>query len=306
MIELYKLLPEIYHVEDEKLGFPLRRFLEPLQAKLKEIYEDEKLLRLVQDPDHCREDFLQWIAQSLGWSYMSTQTEHRRVEAKEIVNFHDLKGTVYAMRLLSWISFGPLFQRLYEFRPAGRGKHPGSISEIQEDYAKMNQWFRYLIEGSGDFTVKEWKERKIRLRGKPYGFDPRNPYWAYCVYLFVTPQDYVPGTVRPRYEYFIRNYQRWHPAGRFCYVYIHMPFFREEDETAGDHLVDELTGALHWDSYWRLDEGIRFDEFKPPVHPSISHLKVKQYKKLDTGKYFDEGWRWDETVSGVHIMIELD
>ena len=306
MVKLYDLLPELYHHEDAKLDYPLKKFLEPLEAKLQEIYEDEKILRQVQDPDFCPEKFLPWIALSLGWQYMSTEPRHQRVEAKEIANFHDLKGTVYAMRLLSVISFGKLFQRLYEFRPAGRGRHPGSISEIQEDYANMNYWFRYLIEGNGTFTVDEWKEEKIQARGKPYGFDPQNPWWAYCVYLFTTPQDYEPGTVRPRYLYFIKNYQRWHPAGRFCYIYIHMPFFRDEDETKGDLLVDELTGMLHWDSYWRLDEGVRFDTSEPPVHPSISHVKVVQYKTLDDGRYFDAGWRWDETEAGVHIMVELD
>lgn len=303
MIELYKLLPQFYHLRDAELGYPLKLFLEPLQAKLEEVYRDEQVLRRVQDPDHCPEPFLVWIAQSLGWNYMSTIPEHQRVEAKEIVNFYDLKGTPYAMRLLSWIAFGDLFKRLLEFYPKGEGQ----VSSIRVDYESMPYWFRYLMEGRGHFVVESWKEEKIARRGRPYGFDPKNPYWAYCVYLTVLPDQYERGTVRPRYLHFIKNYQRWHPAGRFCYVYITMPFFRPEHEILGDYLVDELTGTLHFDSFWRFDEGIRYDSSNEPVHPSISYFKTRSYRNLDEeGKTFDSGWRWDELEAGIHIMVELD
>lgn len=303
MLRLYELLPEFYRLEDERLGFPLRHFLEPLQAKLDEVYLDEKALRLVQDPDRCPAAFLPWIAKSLGWEYMSTRPEHQRVEAKEIVNFHDLKGTPYAMRLQAWLSFGPLFQRLYEFYP----KAEGQVSSIRVDYDSMDHWFRWLIEGKGRFAEEGWAQRKVAERGRPYGFDPRRPYWAYCVYLKVLPDDYVRGTVRPRYLHFIHHYRRWHPAGRFCYVYITMPFFRKEHEVLGDYLIEELSGKLHWDSYWTLDEGVRYDTGEGPVHPSLSYEKVRAYKRLDEeGKAFDQGWRWDETEAGVHLMVELD
>ena len=302
MIQLYDLLPDFYRAEDAKLGEPLKKFLTPLQEALESVYQDELALRQVQDPDFCREDFLRWIASSLGWQYMSTVPEHQRREAREIINFHDLKGTPYAMRLLSSIAFGDLFQRLYEFYEGA----DSSISTIRADYEDMGQWFKHLIEGGGTFAVDDWKQAKIAERGRPYGFDRNKRLYSYCVYLQLFPNQYVPGTVRPRFLYFIRNYWRFHPAGRFCYVYITMPFFRESDEQLGDTLLEELTGTLHWDASWHLDDGLLFDSGAGPVHDSISYFKVVEFKHLDDGRDFDAGWNWDETESGVHAIIELD
>lgn len=301
MTTLYKLLPDFYQIEDAKLGYPLRALLEPIQEKLNELHADEKALRKVQDPAQCPASFLPWIAESLGWRFMARTTENQRREAQEIANFYDLKGTPYAMRLLSRLSFGQLFQRLYEFYVPS----PSSVSSICQDYGDMDHWFRYLIEGHATFALESWKQARIAERGRPYGFDRLKRHYSYCVYLRILPNEYEQGTVRPRFLHFIRNYNRWHPAGRFCYVYIVMPFFSAEDETKGDYLLEELVGTMHWDAYWRLDEGYRFDTGPGPVHESLSYQKVVEFKTLDDGRQFDEGWHWDETQAGAHAIIEL-
>jgi len=302
MYKLYELLPEFYRVVDKEVGYPLRDFLDVIQEKLDEIYRDEKKLRLIQDPDHCREDFLYWIARSLEWKFISETTEQKRREAHEIINMYDLKGTPYAMRLLSRLCFGSLFKGLKEFY-AGDGT---SISTIRCDYYEQDYWLRYMIEGNGNFAVESWKEAKIAERGRPYGFDKKNRFWSYLVDVEIWPQEYVYGTVRPKVVKFIRSYLQFHPAGRFCYLYIHMPIPHPKYEKQGSDLIDELTGTLHLDAFWHFDTGKAWDEGEGPVHPSISSLLVKQYDLLDNDWQYDQGKHWDEMHASAHVMIELD
>ncbi len=279
-IDLYGLLPPIYRKYDEALGEPLKKFLDPMQMKLDEIYQDQQRVALVQDPDWCREDFLAWIARSLGWNFLSSTTEGRRLEVREIVNFYDLKGTPYAIRLFSSLIFGPYFKRLYEFYDGGEG----SISTIREDYENFNYWLRYLLEGHGEFAVQSWKDAKIAERGRPYSFDKDHRYYSYVVYNFVSPRIYQPGDLRPRVIRFVRNYQKWHPAGRYCYLVFHMPIGNDDESRLADLMIDELSGVPHFDSYWRFDEGMHFDQGPGPVHDSISTLKIVQYRHFDEGE----------------------
>ena len=302
MLKLYDLLPEFYRTTDKRLGSPLEKFLSPLQEKLEEIYADQLALAKIQDPDECREDFLKWIAESLQWTFLSQDTPSQRQEAKEIVNFYDLKGTPYAARLFSSLIFGELFARLYEFYEG----FDASISSIRADYEDAYVWLRQLLEGEGTFVSTEWKQLMEALRGQAYGFDPEKRLYSYIVYNHLYPQDYVPGTVRPRYEKYIRSYRRWHPAGRFCYVFITVPSFTHDDRLQGDRLLNELAGITYLDSYWGLDDGMTWDAPGDPVHPSLSYIKKTDYATLDSGKIYDDGtWHWDEYHSSMNILIEL-
>ena len=302
VLDPYLLLPEFYRYIDGAQGEPLRKFTEPLRDKLTDIYLDELDLRKIQDPDSCPTDFLFWIAQSLGWTYINSDPEQQRREVREILNMYDLKGTPYAMRLLARLCFGSLFKRLAEFYQGAKE----SISSIRTAYDRQDYWLRYMIEGNGVFAVQSWKETKIAERGRPYGFNSKKRFWSYLVEIIILPQEYEYGMVRPKVIKFIQNYHKFHPAGRFCYLYIHMPIAKPKDEQKGSDLIDELTGALHLDTFWKFDDGRYWDEGLGPVHPSISSLLVKQYDELDTGWEYDQGKHWDELHASAHVMIELD
>jgi len=279
-IDLYGLLPPVYHRYDEALGEPLKKFLEPLQQKLDEIYQDQQRVALVQDPDLCRADFLPWIARSLGWDFMSTTENGRRLEVREIANFYDLKGTPYAVRLYSSLIFGPYFQRLYEFYDGNKS----SISSIRYDYENFHYWLRYLLEGNGQFAQESWRDQKIAERGRPYAFDREKRLYEYVVMNFVSPRIYTPGDLRPRVIRFVRHYRKFHPAGRYCYVMFFMPIGNDEESKLADYMIDELSGVVHFDSYWQFDEGIHFDEGPGPVHDSLSTIKIVQYRRFDEGE----------------------
>ena len=91
-LQIYELLPEFYRVIDAELGYPLKKFLEPMQEVLDRTYREEKILQRIQDPDWTPERFLPLIAESFRWTFINDDPESRRIEAKEIVNFYDLKG----------------------------------------------------------------------------------------------------------------------------------------------------------------------------------------------------------------------
>ena len=84
-----------------------------------------------------------------------------------------------------------------------------------------------------------------------------------------------------------------------------MPYFRPGDEVMGGYLLGELVGTLHWDAF-QFDRGLHYDAEANPVHESISYVQSSEYLHLDDGRKFDEGWHWDQTEAGMHIIIELD
>lgn len=66
---LYNSLPFIYRQEDEKLGFPLKRFCSILGGPMNEVYEQITKFSELNDPDRCPADYLPYKAASLGLYY---------------------------------------------------------------------------------------------------------------------------------------------------------------------------------------------------------------------------------------------
>lgn len=300
MLSLYQLLPEFYRFRDAELGEPLREFLEPLQAVLEACERDEETLRVLQDPHQTPAPWLHYIARSLDWVFLSEEEEARRNEATEIVNIYDLKGTPYAMRLIMRLIFGKLFQRLIEFFPGGTG----SISRLRQPWASANATLKSLLVGEGDFPVPQWKEEQESRRGRPYDFDPTAPYWHYVAHLRVPPELYMPGKLRAGIERLIQVYDRFHPAGRFLYLWVEAPSDREGRH--GTAVIQELIGAVRLDMAWEWDEeGRTFDAAADPVHPSISWLFPLDLYRLDEERVLDNAWHWDEGELAAHAVIEL-
>lgn len=298
MIRLYDLLPPFYHEEDAKLGYPLKRFLEPLQEALDKVYLDEQILRVLQDPHKTPAEFLHYIAASLDWEFITESESARRQEATEIVNFYDLKGTPYALQLLSRIVFRNWFQKLIEFFPGG----PGSISRLRVAWENVNKTLRDLLLGQGDFAVPDWKKEQEERRGRAYDFSPEEPYWHYFVHLRVLPGELVPGQLRQALRTFFRKYERYHPAGRFCYLWVEAP--SDERGLHGTAVLNELLGGFLLDTAWPLDEK-NLDEPVDPIHPSLSWLFPMNLYRVDTGLTWDESWRLDEGELALHAVIEL-
>lgn len=300
MLKLYELLPEFYRQRDAEIGEPLRLFLEPLQAALEACARDEETLRLLQDPHRTPAPWLLYIAQSLDWVFLSEEEEAQRNEATEIVNIYDLKGTPYGIRLMLRLIFKDLFVRLIEFYPGGTG----SISRLRQSWEYANPTLRRLLLGEGNFAVPEWKEAQETRRGRPYDFRPQEPYWHYVAHLRVPPERYVPGELRAGIRRLLGLYERFHPAGRFMYLWIEAP--SDPEGRHGTAVIQELVGAVTLDMAWTLDEeGRIWDASADPVHPSLSWLFPLDLYRLDEERTLDEDWHWDEGELAAHAVIEL-
>lgn len=299
MLSLYDLLPDFYHLEDEKLGWPLKKLLTPLQEALDAVYEDEKQLRLIQDPHKAREDFLKWIALSLGWKLFSEDPEAQRNEITEIINFYDLKGTPYGIRLLAALTLGEWFETLTECYD----KHEASISSIHVPWSSIDPRFKYLLAGNGHFAEATWREKKINERGKPYDISDDNRDYHYIIEINVPPGSFAPGELRAAAKRFISHYERLHPAGRFAY--LHFRTVSGEDPRPGGSLVRELCGGFYLDIGETFDGQKCFDMERNPIHPSLSWSYPKIPNTLDLGAPYDQEWRWDGAVWVAHVVAEL-
>ncbi len=300
MLNAYNLLPDFYRLKDEELGYPLKKFLEPMQAVLDAIYEDEVILRTLQDPRITPAEFLRWIAISLAWEFISQDIDAQRNEALEIVNFYDLKGTPYAMRLISALILSPWFDRLIEYYDG----HAASISKIKEPFASMDPGLKAAINGEGRFPDQEWYADQIKERGRPYDFSATNRRYHYFIKNDVPADSFEPGELRAAVLRFIEKYQRFHPAGRYAYLYFKTPSGEVPD--GGALLIEELCGGLYWDLGWRYDDGYVFDAEADPVHPSVSWYFPRTMNTLDKGEAYDTGWVWDAGDLNAHVVIELN
>lgn len=297
---MYELLPDFYRLLDAERGEPLKKFLEPMQAVLDAIYADEKILRTLQDPRATPAEFLKWIALSLGWEFITQDVEAQRNEALEIVNFYDLKGTPYAMRLLAALTLSPWFVRLSEYYDGG----PGSISTIRRSWALAPENLKAALAGAGKFGDAEWLAERIAERGRPYDFSPSNRLYHYFVEVLVSPGSFARGELRKGVLGFIEKYRQFHPAGRFAYIYIRAPSGVVPDHGAA--VIEELCGGIYLDLGWQYDTERIFDAPHDPVHPSTSWYFPRILNTFDKGTVLDDGWTWDMGDMDAHILIELN
>ncbi len=300
-LKLYNLLPGFYQLFDRERGEPLKKFLEVLQEHLDRIYEDEKVLRVLQDPYKNPEEFLKYIALSLGWEFMAQDAESQRSEAVEIVNFYDLKGTPYAIRLLAAVTFPKWFKYISEYYDGAQT----SISTIRRPWALVRPALKELLGGIGVFSVPEWAEQKLHERGRVYDIHNTGRLYHYFVELDVQPGSFEPGELRAAVERFIRQLERFHPAGRTCYLYVRAPSGTTPEH--GSAVIAELGGRLTLDLGWTLDTPtITWDMTSEPVHPSLSWHFPKEMGMLDDGRILDDpSWFWDMETQDAHLIVEL-
>jgi len=298
-LKLIDLLPPFYKAYDDPAK-ELERFLDILEGKLDEVYRDQQVVSVLQDPMWTREDFLVWIARSLEWSYISEDTESQRHEALEIANFHDLKGTPYALRLLAGLTFKEHFDRLAEYY-VGQNH---SISTIREKWKDADPHLKELLEGDGMFALPEWHEQALSDRGRAYAFDKTKRLHEYFTHIEVDLDTYVKGDIREAFLRYLEHYEKFHPAGRWNYIYISTPQLGGNLQIGVD-LIEELVGGRYYDSLWEFDTGVLYDEPYDPVHPSISYHFPHAYEPYDIGELFDTGWNYDEGDSQANALIEL-
>ena len=299
-LNLYNLLPGFYRLYDAERGEPLKKFLEPFQEALDRIYDDEKILRTVQDPLKTPERFLRWIALSLAWEFISQDPEAQRNELLEVINFYDLKGTPYVMRLLAALSFPAWFERLVEYYPGT----PASVSTILEPWPPSEQGLKEALAGTGQFLDNAWLTKRLAERGRPYDLSESNRFYHYVIFNEVPPNSFQPGELRAAVLRFIRIYERFHPAGRYCYLYFKAPSGAVPDHGAA--VIEELCGGLYWDLGWQFDTGRVWDAPADPVHPSVSWHFPWTMVQFDTSLEFDTGWTWDMGDLNAHVLIELN
>ena len=305
--KLYDLLPYVYHEMDSQ-GH-LEDFLDAFQATVEEIHEDEKDLRKIQGIWTTPWKYLRYIARSLGWKLSAESEESQRNEAATIVDFYDLKGTPYGIRLISKLTLNKFFQRLIElYTPT-----PASASEITETASDELQ---YLIDDNGEFVNAAWDPT---LGGTGYDFDKR---YSYIVFMRVFPDDYTYGEIRPRIQAFKDIIHTMHPAGRYCYPYIICNGTKAEDYEQIQYVYEELTGLKTYDDTRTFDDGGSFDENDDPIDPSVStHFyynlgnldtldsqATPQWDEFDTddGAATPDWERWDDGVWGIYGIFQIN
>ena len=289
MLRMYDLLPEVYREHDT--NHELEVFLDTLQDQWDAWYEDEATLRLIQDIWHTPGEYLKYIARSLGWTLQGTTEEERRNETAMIADLYDLKGTPYAIRLISRLSFGRRFKKIAEtYTPTA-----ASASEItivpDSDLAE-------LLASEGDFVYEDWNDEG----GYEYHYDP---LYSYFVFVYIDPEDYVYGEVRPKFQKFLGWLHMMHPAGRFCYPYIVSRGWRTEHYKQLQLLYEEVTGLLTLDDGGFTDDGGRLDENDEPLHESISTLFRIEWLCLDDDGTTDDDGYLDDGLWECHAIAEI-
>lgn len=99
---LYSRLPLIYRVEDEKLDYPLKRFLSILvEGGFSKVEEDIENFGDLFNPDRCPKEFLPLLADILGFEFpfdVSEKVQRRLIKAMSKV--YKIKGTKQSLRFL--------------------------------------------------------------------------------------------------------------------------------------------------------------------------------------------------------------
>jgi len=265
--QLYNLLPEIYHRRDE--NDELKDFLAAFQATLEEIHEDELALRSIQDIFTTPVKYLKYIARSLGWKLQSTGEEEKRNECATIIDFYDLKGTPYGIRLISKLTINKFFNRLMElYTPVGT-----SSSEITET---PDADLADLLANGGDFVDDDWDPAE---GGTGYHYDP---LYSYIVFVRIDPDNYTYGEIRPRIAAFKNLIHALHPAGRYCYPYLVCRGTKKEHYQQVQFAYEEITGLKTYDDLGYLDDGGFLDENDAPLDESVSTKMYIDWGYLDT------------------------
>lgn len=297
IVDLYYLLPRIYREMDT--DGTLKVFIGAFQSVLQSLHDDEERLRLIQDIGRTDQQYLKYIARSLGWQLRSTEESEQRAEVRRIVDYYDLKGTPYGIRLLARRHLGDVFSRLMEFYPGDST----SASNIIENYNSTDQTLRDLLDGKGDFLDKEWLQARQEQLDREYGFDVNNRLYSYFIRCDVTPNNYSP--LFDKVSALLKDLQTMHPAGRFGYLYFVTSPMTNDDTQLGSDLMDDLVGGRRLNALWTLNSGKRLDTPTRPVDPSESWLLSKHPDTLDIGRNLDGSWHLDDTHSTVGVLVEI-
>ena len=304
---IYDLLPYVYKELDDEDH--LKTFLDAVQATLEEIHEDEADLRKIQGIWTTPWKYLKYIARSLGWKLSAGTEESQRHEASTIVDFYDLKGTPYGIRLISKLTLNKFFKKLLElYTPAAT-----SASEIT---GTADTELQYLIDDQGNFVNADWDPG---LGGTGYDFAP---LYSYIVFMKVDPDNYTYGEIRPRIVAFKKAIHTIHPAGRYCYPYIMCTGTKPEHYKQIQYVYEEITGLKTFDDTEYFDDGGRFDENDEPIDPSASTNFYFNWGRLDTlddqatpewdefdttdGEATPDWERWDDGVWGVYGIFQIN
>ena len=289
MHQLYQLLPRLYRMMDQE-GL-LEKFLEVCQARLEAVYDDEAVLRTIQGIHETPQEYLKYIARSLGWRLQGKTDETMRNECATIVEMYDLKGTPYAIRLLSKLTLDKLFKKLGEL-------YTPTTDSASEIVVSPDSDLSSLLASEGDFVNEEWNEEG----GYEYHYDP---LYSYVVFIVVDPDDYTYGEVRPRIAAFKNLIHTMHPAGRFCYPYIVCRARTDNHWKKLQQLYTEITGLKTFDDMGTFDDGGRFDENDEPIDPSVStHFRIEWSTFDDEGTFDDDG-TFDDGIWEVLGIFEV-
>ena len=289
VLRMYDLLPEIYHEMDT--DGQLEVFLDALQVNFQEWYDDEAGLRKLQDIRETPGGYIKYIARSLGWTLQDPTEEGRRNECAMIADLYDLKGTPYAIRLISRLSFDRFFKKLGEMYTPIAASASTITTTPSDDLAA-------LLASEGEFVYEDWNAEG----GFTYHYDP---LYSYFVFIVINPDDYVYGEFTPKFKKFLVWLHTMHPAGRFCYPYILCRGWRAEHYKTLQMLYEEITGLKTFDDLEFLDDGGAFDEDDSPIHPSVSTKFYIEWGCFDDEGTLDDAGFFDDGQWELHGIAEL-
>jgi len=297
IVRMFDLLPEVYRLLDK--GGELEGFLDGLQAEINHVHEGELGLRLLQSIFQTPARYLKYIARSLGWKLQSTDEAEMRNECATIIDFYDLKGTPYGIRLMSKLTLDKFFNRIVElYAPVAASA--STITETAPDDLQA------LLDNEGDFLPHTHDENGDVI---PNPWDPGaggtgydfQPLYSYIVLIRVNPEDYAYGEIRPRIKAFKGVMRRLHPAGRYCYPYIVCQAYRPEHFRKIQDVYEEITGLKTFNDLGHFNDGGCFNEVDEPIDSSVSTTMHIEYRNLNTvddheqdptpeGEYLGPGW----------------
>ena len=283
MHRLYNLLPAIYRAMDDDAF--LERFCDVMQARLESVYEDEAELREIQGIWTTRDEYLKYIARSLGWKLQAKAEEERRNECATIVDFYDLKGTPYAIRLILNLTLDKLFKKLGELYAPNEGSASEILVTPDDDLSS-------LLASEGNFVYDDWNENG----GYEYHHDTENRHYSYIVFIVIDPDDYTYGEIRPRVKAFKNIIHTMHPAGRYCYPYFVCRARAPHHWKKLQQVYTELTGLKTLDDLGYLDDGGRLDENDEPIDDSISTFFRIEWLTLDDEGTLDDAGTLDDGI----------
>ena len=281
--KLQDLLPETYEQED--IDGHLKTFLDAFQATLEKIHEDELSLRLIQGIFTTPVKYLKYIARSLGWQLQSQDEDEKRNECSTIIDYYDLKGTPYGIRLISHLSFDKFFEKIGE-------AYTETAESSSEIVLTPPTYLAKLLNEEGDFVDTDWDPA---TGGTGYGYDP---LYSYFIFIRVDPDDYTFGDLTPRVKAFMNIIQTMHPAGRYCYPYIYSIATRDDQYAKIQKMNEEIIGHKFFDDEGHWDDGGFFDVEAEPIDPSASSIFL-----VDIGNFDDLD---DEATPGYKHFDDLD